>query len=841
MRRLKGNEQVIKIANQMLLHLADPIYMVRLDGRIIWVNRSFEELFGYTADYLHTHGLEFAPDYNQVEFEQAKIEHRDKDTASLYASRYTRDGQRIYGNLNMVPIRDESREILAYSVVMRNITIGTPTEQNERLLRLIAQHTNDTIVVVDNDALVRYVSPSIYDLCGYQVEEYEGRPAFLMIHPEDREQVRQSHLNVLLGKRPETIEYRLLHKNGETLYVETRVVPVFDRNESMEYVIAMIRNITKRKKTEQLLQNVLDNVQAAVWSSNAEFTRMHALLGEKLFGVPQSVVEQNPMHLHDKIHPEDVPLLFGMGDSLRQGKPRTVTVRMPDETEGIKWLKIISQPILRPSGEVERIDGIFMDYTDQKKAEAALEASEQRYRSLFQNNLDGVFSIGLDGKIVNVNRSFEAIASLPADQLYGSVFLDLVAEEDRGLVDGKLSEVTRFGESRDVECRADKFPDGERNLSITLVPIFRAGELSGVHGIVKDITERKREERELIMREERGKLLQQSLNRLSHDLANCMKVADLEQRLLDEIREMLPAVEATVQEIPKGKEPGGSGSDERWLKISEREHSVFLRLHLERELVPGEEDWLQTVVRYVTILYDNLHLIEDLMGRLEGMVAANETPRWMLRLLFKLSEKERFSLSSDLHDTVLQDLINWYRKLESLRSTHAFQENILAELIRIEEGLLDAIHEIRITCNELRPPFLLKLGLVESLRSLLNYTRMFANYEIVFDSENHDAQLGEEELLCIYRVVQELLNNASKHSKAAYVRMKLSSDSDTVYFSYSDDGVGMDLSGFDGSFQHMGLSGIEKRVISLNGTLDIQSSPDRGFHLKLRLPLSTYI
>src|SRR5690606_20320405 len=102
----------------------------------------------------------------------------------------------------------------------------------------------------------------------------------------------------------------------------------------------------------------------------------------------------------------------------------------------------------------------------------------------------------------------------------------------------------------------------------------------------------------------------------------------------------------------------------------------------------------------------------------EKAVAANETPQWMLRLLFRLSEKERATLSSDLHDAVLQDLIIWYRKLESLRSQHRFEDGTERELRRIEEGLLDAIHQIRITCNELRPPFLLKMGLDESLKSL---------------------------------------------------------------------------------------------------------------------------
>jgi signal transduction histidine kinase len=238
----------------------------------------------------------------------------------------------------------------------------------------------------------------------------------------------------------------------------------------------------------------------------------------------------------------------------------------------------------------------------------------------------------------------------------------------------------------------------------------------------------------------------------------------------------------------------------------------------------------------VTILYDNLHLIQDLMLRLETMVAGRETPKWMLRLLFKLSEKERASLSSDLHDSVLQDLIIWYRKLESLHSRNIFDSGIQSELVRIEEGLLDAIHQIRITCNELRPPFLLKMGLVQSLKSLFAYTGMFSNYEIRFAANQDEAALGEEQIIGLYRIVQELLNNATKHSNAATVEMELTEQLDGLCFTYSDDGVGMDMSAYENSFQHMGISGIEKRVLSLDGEMSIRTALKEGFHVRICIP-----
>jgi PAS domain S-box-containing protein len=483
------------------------------------------------------------------------------------------------------------------------------------------------------------------------------------------------------------------------------------------------------------------------------------------------------------------------------------------------------------------LDGIILDITEKKRSELALEESEQRYKSLFENNLDGVFSIELDGfYFVNANRSFETITGIPFDQLPDRCFMGLICDEDHRAVYETLFRVMRQGEPGDIECRLANAGQGEKIVSITFVPIFLSGKLNGIHGIVKDITKRKREEKELVESELRYRELQQSLNRFSADLANVMRVSDLENRLIDEVKSVLRAASVSIEEVPRGRENALGNGRNIWVKIGEKLEPVYLRIETDHSLLNIENEWLETAVHYVTILYDNLHLLEDLMKRLEEMVSNNETPKWMLRLLFRLSEKERAALSSDLHDSVLQDLIIWYRKLESLRSSKELERDTERELAQIEEGLLDAIHQIRITCNELRPPFLLKMGLVESLKSLFAYARMFSNYEIEFSAEQLGASLNEEQIVGVYRIVQELLNNASKHSGAAKVTMAISETETHICFSYSDDGVGMDLASLEGSFQHMGIAGIENRVLSLEGNVQFHSAPGQGFHVTIQFP-----
>jgi two-component system, NarL family, sensor histidine kinase ComP len=713
-------------------------------------------------------------------------------------------------------------------------------ESKEELYRIVAENTMDTIVLVDDRTIVRYVSPSIRELTGYTVEVYEGMDAFDIIHPEDQERTRQTHAKVVESKKAVELGYRVIHAEGHTVHIEARVKPVLNESGEVKYVVAVARDVTERKKTEQLLENILDNVNAAVWSADKDFTR-HTFCSEsieKVAGVPRDVVMNTPIRLHDHIHPDDNAALMGeVKRRLDQGLRVVQDFRFIHVEGETRWGRLVVQPCLGYNGAVERLDGIIMDITDKMRSELALEESEQRYKSLFENNLDGVFSINLDGfYFVNANRAFEEISGASLHQLEDRCFLGMIYDEDHPIVYSALHEVMLQGKPSDIECRLDNSRHGERIVSITFVPVFLKGSLNGIHGIVKDITKRKLEERELIRSEERYKALQQSLNRFSHDLANVMKVSELENRLLDEVKTVLQVEHASIEEVPRGQEWELKGRQDTWIPIGEKRHPVYLRIALNQSLLRIEEEWLETAIHYVTILYDNLQWIEDLMERMEQLATTNATPKWMLRLLFKLSEKERARLSSDLHDSVLQDLIIWYRKLESLRSSNSFEKEMERQLVQIEEGLLDAIHQIRITCNELRPPFLLKMGLVESLKSLFEYTRMFSNYEIEFVAEPATMPLNEEQILGMYRIVQELLNNASKHSQAGKVRMMLTGGAERIYFTYSDDGVGMDLSVYEGSFQNMGIAGIEKRVLSLEGNVELRSAPREGFHVNIDFP-----
>lgn len=254
-----------------------------------------------------------------------------------------------------------------------------------------------------------------------------------------------------------------------------------------------------------------------------------------------------------------------------------------------------------------------------------------------------------------------------------------------------------------------------------------------------------------------------------------------------------------------------------------------------------EKTYLQTISHNANIAIQNMNTIEDLLKELRKLRndQTQKYPKWLSRLLFTIAENQRKQLSIDLHDTVLQEQLYLYRRMDDLiRHRDDLTLSLHSELGMYKESLLDSIHLIRETCNELRPAFIEEMGLVQSLKNLIQQYQLRSNFTVYFSNERFEAELDQERVLAIFRIVQELLTNAMKHSDAKIVKLSLSNGRDQVMLLYSDNGKGMDYSAKRDLFSHIGLSGIEQRVNGLNGHLEIETAPGEGLKAIITFPIS---
>ncbi|MFS0647365.1 ATP-binding protein [Siminovitchia sp. 179-K 8D1 HS] len=250
-----------------------------------------------------------------------------------------------------------------------------------------------------------------------------------------------------------------------------------------------------------------------------------------------------------------------------------------------------------------------------------------------------------------------------------------------------------------------------------------------------------------------------------------------------------------------------------------------------------EKIWLETLAYFSSVLLENFKLIEGLFEEIEHYHQKwqNEKacyPSWLSRLLFSLSEKERMNLSIDLHDTILQHQLQLLREIEAIQNKMA-DPFVKADLYHVKEGILDNIHLIRETCNELRPPFLSELGLIQSIQHLIERVKLRSNFLLYSELDTTIQKLDSEYELAIYRVIQELLNNAMKHSKASRVSISLRKVNQGFMLAYADNGIGIRMSELNDSFKTMGIYGIKERVRCMGGEIEIESEPNQGFKVQI--------
>lgn len=217
----------------------------------------------------------------------------------------------------------------------------------------------------------------------------------------------------------------------------------------------------------------------------------------------------------------------------------------------------------------------------------------------------------------------------------------------------------------------------------------------------------------------------------------------------------------------------------------------------------------------------------------------NEKSRLDKKLnILDIQEKERHRIARDLHDTSLQNLAHLVHKIE-LASKYVDQDTIQTklELAAINKNLKTIIQDIRNTIFDLRPMSFDDLGLKETFERLIDKLKQTSGFSIQTDIEDIkcDNQLV---LMTIYRIVEECLNNAIKHSKGDKVFLSFKLNNNHCNIVIKDNGQSFNcdevLSVKD---KHFGLCILKERVELLSGSLIIDSKVNNGTTINITIPL----
>jgi signal transduction histidine kinase len=220
----------------------------------------------------------------------------------------------------------------------------------------------------------------------------------------------------------------------------------------------------------------------------------------------------------------------------------------------------------------------------------------------------------------------------------------------------------------------------------------------------------------------------------------------------------------------------------------------------------------------------------ELRRRQSELQVSYERIRDLGRRLLNAQEAERARIARDLHDDISQQLSLLAIDLAMLRgSVRAPAKEVIDEASARAQNIIRSVHDLS---HRLHPYKLQLIGLVPAMQGLQSAGSQ-AGIRITFTHDNVPERLPPDLTLCLFRVVQEALQNALKHSHAHNVSVRLIGDTSELRLTVADDGIGFDVDRAWGN--GLGLVSIRERIDGVGGTFELHSEPGAGTRLEVHV------
>lgn len=256
---------------------------------------------------------------------------------------------------------------------------------------------------------------------------------------------------------------------------------------------------------------------------------------------------------------------------------------------------------------------------------------------------------------------------------------------------------------------------------------------------------------------------------------------------------------------------------------------------LERRLISLSQtiERAEGLVSKITVILN--YLLEDFQQVNEIIDDAKQKQEFGLKII-EAQEEQRKKISREIHDGPAQMLANLLLRSEIVDKTfrNGDMDEALGEIKNIRSSIRSSLYEVRRIIYDLRPMALDDLGLIPTIRKYVNTISEYEHIPVDFKIIAQEKRLDQQYEIAFFRMVQEALQNATKHAEATYILVKLEILRQGITMIVKDNGKGFDpKQKKDKSF---GLIGMRERVEMLDGKLTIDSQPGKGTTISIYVP-----
>jgi len=389
--------------------------------------------------------------------------------------------------------------------------------------------------LADPQRSMHFISNGCIALTGYQPDEILDNRAISymdLIHPLDRDMVQNEIQSALRHSQPYQMVYRIQTKSKEErwFWEQGQVISALPGAE-MQTLEGLILDITPRfraeealRENEELFRQLAENVHEVFWVQDVETRRIIYIspVYETIWGRSRSQIYEQPDSLLSSVHPDDTGRTMVANIRLAQGIPMQEEFRIIRPDGHIRWVAARTYPVFNSELLIYRWVGVAEDITERKEADEALRESAQFNRAIVSSAGEGIVVFDRELRYLVWNKFMENITGIRDTDLLGKKALGITHVFHHPGMEELLDRALQ-GEFVSSEDTMMELGGNDRSLwvSNTYGPYRNSrGEIVGIVGIVRDITQRKQMEEQLRQQTQRIRALDtasQVLNEIGRD------------------------------------------------------------------------------------------------------------------------------------------------------------------------------------------------------------------------------------------------------------------------------------------------------------------------------------
>jgi len=371
------------------------------DHRLVWANKQYTEFIGLGFDDIKGQRHDEIWKNGDKQTEKPPI-YKPMMTGVTHKKNISPAKEPKFWSVLEIPVKDEKEEIIG---VIETGIDKTEIKEMEEKFRVLKEASNNGVFIFQ-DGELKFVNDRLLQISGYSREEIKELRFFSLIHPENREEIKEiknkAHENTPHDFQ-EKYQFRFLNANDN--YIWLQLNPTAVKYNGKPAVLGNVKDISEMKKGGDRYQSLIENLNEVMYvlDKKAQIKYISPNVKEIAGYSDSELTGKSYMEL---VHPEDIERRFKYFMKALSGEAKPTDYRFITKNEEVRWVRTQARPATK-NGEIIGVQGILTDITDLKEAEKR----EQFLHSLLRHDVNNKIQIiqGYNKLLEDLNLSEEAI------------------------------------------------------------------------------------------------------------------------------------------------------------------------------------------------------------------------------------------------------------------------------------------------------------------------------------------------------------------------------------------------------------------------------------------------